>query len=472
MKSCLIITCSALLSLLLVPVYLTAQEKKILSAEEFINIVREFHPVAKQASLQVERAKAEITIARGAFDPSVYLDKDQKTFDGKNYYSYSGLGLKIPTWYGIEVKGGLENNGGQLLNSEITPGPSGYIGLSVPIAKNLVMDKRRAVLLQAKLYREQTETERLNTMNDLLYEAYAAYWEWARAHRVYEIVSSTVKVNEARVELVKIGIRQGDRPAIDSIEAITQLQNFQYQQSESLVSLQNARVDMSAFLWLPDNRYYNLGDDVTPDVSWSKDDIASLLPPDIDKVLDEARTGHPKFRVYDYKLQGLAIERKLKAQSLLPTVNVKGYLLNKGYDVFSGIGKFGMYENNNKFGIDIGLPLRLSEGRGAYRVAKIKIQETNLALELERMKVENKIRTYYNEMIGLLQQVKIYERAYQNYQALFRGEDTRFQAGESSLFLLNQRENKQLESLQKLMELKTKLYKTKQAVLWAAGQLK
>ena len=133
---------------------------------------------------------------------------------------------------------------------------------------------------------------------------------------------------------------------------------------------------------------------------------------------------------------------------------------------------YGFYENNNKFGVDIGLPLRLSEGRGGYKLAKLKIQETSLELSLKQQEIENKIKNYYNELIGLLQQIKIYEAAYQNYQTLFRGEDTRFKAGESSLFLLNSRENKQLEALQKLVELKTKYYKTRQSVLWAAGQLR
>ena len=140
--------------------------------------------------------------------------------------------------------------------------------------------------------------------------------------------------------------------------------------------------------------------------------------------------------------------------------------------MFNGIGKAGFYENNNKFGLDIGLPLRLSEGRGGYKSAKLKIRETNLEVLLQQQAIENKIETYYNELIGLQQQVRIYEGAFKNYQTLLRGEETRFRAGESSLFLLNSRENKQLEAQQKLVELKTKYFKTLQAVQWAAGQLR
>ena len=118
------------------------------------------------------------------------------------------------------------------------------------------------------------------------------------------------------------------------------------------------------------------------------------------------------------------------------------------------------------------MPLRLSEGRGAYKIAKLKIIETNYALGLQQQEIENKIRYYYNELSGLQKQITIYEQAYINYQTLFRGEDTRFKAGESTLFLLNTRENKVLEALQKLTELKAKFYKTQVALQWAAGQLR
>jgi outer membrane protein TolC len=270
---------------------------------------------------------------------------------------------------------------------------------------------------------------------------------------------------------VKIGYRQGDRPAIDTIEALTQLQGFQYLQSESQVKLKNAAIELSGFLWLENNGFYQLSEDVIPADNWEEQNKEYTLPV-LDELLYNAKLTHPKLKLYNYKLQILEVERKLKFQSLLPTINIKANLLNKGYDLFNGIGKAGFYENNNKFGIDIGLPLRLSEGRGGYKQAKLKIQETNFELSLQQLQIQNKIKTYYNELLGLQQQVKIYDAAYKNYQALFRGEDTRFKAGESSLFVLNSRENKQLEALQKLIELKTKYQKTKQAVLWAAGQLR
>ena len=99
----------------------------------------------------VERAANALLSSRGDFDPALTLDASRKTFDGKNYYFYTNPELKIPTWIGLNVKAGLENNGGNYLNPEVTKGQSSYLGVEMPLAKGLVMDKRRAALQQAKL---------------------------------------------------------------------------------------------------------------------------------------------------------------------------------------------------------------------------------------------------------------------------------------------------------------------------------
>lgn len=446
----------------------SSSNQKILSVEEFINIVRLYHPIVKQAGLSVQIAQANLQSARGAFDPSFYFSNDQKTFDGKNYYTYINPELKIPTWYGIEVKAGLENNSGQFLNSEITGGQTSYLGVSAPLLKNLVMDKRRAVLQQAKIFINLSEAERLNMINDVLFEAYTTYYNWLKEFQIYNILSDAVKVNEVRFNLVKIAFRQGDRPAIDTTEALTQLQNFQYLQSESLLKFKNAAIELSNFLWLQNNTSYLIKDDVQPKnfIRTNEKSIAVL-----DELLYIAKTNHPKLKMYDFKLQSLEVERKLKLQSLLPKVDIKANLLNKGYNVLKG-ASIPFYENNYKFGLDVGVPLFFREGRGAYKSARLKIEQTNFELNMQQLEIANKVRYYYNEVLGLRQQIQINENAYKNYQILLNGEETKFKAGESTLFVLNSRENKVLEAQQKLIELRFKLNKSQAALQWATGQLR
>ena len=457
-----------------IPVNTMAQGRDsllVLSQEEFLNIVRTFHPVARQANLLVDRAKAELITSRAGFDPSFYMSADRKTFDGKNYFNWIHPELRIPTWYGVEINAGIENNLGDLLNSEETPGKSSYLGISVPLARNLVMDKRRAVLMQAKVFREQSKAERLLMLNDLLFDASYSYWNWVKEYMVYRVLEETITVNQTRYGLVKLGYRQGDRPAIDTTEALAQLQSFQLARNDAWLRFRNAGLELSNYLWQANDTPFYMPPVVIPDTAWNIVNLANKQLPVLDTLLIVAATNHPKLQSYDFKLQMLEIDRKLKFQELLPVFNVKYNLLNSGYDVTEG-ASWRFYENNYKFGFDFGLPLRLSRGRGEYKTAKIKINETNLDLSQTRLAIENKVKYYFNELAMLKTQVGIAEDNYLNYLRLFKGEDMRFRIGESSLFLLNTRENKLLESRQKLVELKTKFYNSYQALQWSTGQLR
>jgi outer membrane protein TolC len=442
-----------------------------LSQEEYLNIVRTWHPVARQASLVVDRARAELTAAKAGFDPLFYISSEQKTFDGKQYYDWIHTELKIPTWYGIEIKAGLEENLGDLLNSEVTPGQSSYLGISVPLAKNLVMDKRRAVLRQAKLFREQSKAERLQILNDLLLDASESYWKWTREYMVYRVLADAVEVTTDRFNLVKLGYRQGDRPAIDTTEALAQLEYFEIARNEAWLRFRNAGLDLSNYMWMANDSPVYLPPVVVPDSAWQAVRTAEIRLPVLEDLVQLAATEHPKLQTYDFKIQMLDLEKRLKFQNLLPQLNVRYNILNQGYNIFKGASQ-GFYQNNYKFGFDFGLPLTLSQGRGEYRAAKIKIQEAGLDLSQMKLTIVNKVKYYFNEVAVLQKQIGIAESNLENYQRLVRGEEMRFRIGESSLFLLNSRENKVLESRQKLVELKTKFFTSYLALQWATGQLR
>ena len=64
--------------------------------------------------------------------------------------------MGIPTWYGIEINGGYNYLSGDKLNTGDTKGGLYNYGVTIPLAKNLWYDKRRAVLDQAKLAGKMT----------------------------------------------------------------------------------------------------------------------------------------------------------------------------------------------------------------------------------------------------------------------------------------------------------------------------
>lgn len=438
------------------------------TVEAFIQRVKLYHPVAKQANILIDKAAAELLSARGGFDPLLSTDASRKTFDGKNYYYYANPQLKIPTPIGIDIKTGLENNGGNFLNSEFTAGKTSYLGVEIPLAKGLMMDRRRAVLQQAKIFQQQSEQERLAVLNDLLFAAYTDYWQWAGAFQLYSVISQFVDVANNRLRLVRIAYTNGDRAVIDTIEAFTQVQNYQLQASEALLKLNNAIFNLSNHLWQAGDIPEQLPSVYLPDTIQF---AMTMIPQPIDELINQSTIQNPALKTYELKLNSLEVERRLKFQSLLPALNLSANLLNKNYYALKGLDAT-LLQNNYKWGIDFKLPLFLREGRGAYRQAKLKIKETDLQFIDKRWQVENKIRTYYNENILLTEQLQTAQNIYKNYYSLLRNEELKFNQGESSLFLVNSREIKVLELLEKQVELRFKYFKSWYAIEWSAGLLR
>lgn len=441
--------------------------QQLFTPEDFIQWVKQYHPVARQAGLQVEKAEAELMSARGGFDPALGLNASRKTFNGTNYYYYTNPELKIPTPIGIDIKTGLENNGGNYITSEVTKGQTSYLGVEVPLGKGLLIDKRRAVLQQAKIYRNQSEQERLSMLNDLLFDAYVSYWQWAGAYQLYSIYTRYIGVANNRLRLLRNAYTNGDKAMMDTLEAYTQIQGYEMQQAEALLKLNNAALELSNYLWLQNDSAVLLPTTYRPDtLQFSTGKTIGNL----DEITGLAMTRNPDLRTYAFKLDALEVERRLKFQSLLPYISVKANLLNRDYYVLKNMNG-ALLENNYKWGIDIKLPLLLREGRGDYRKAKLKIQETHLQLDNKRWQVTNKIRSYYNEYTILQQQLQTTGSMYRNYAALLRNEELKFAQGESSLFVINSRESKLIELLQKQAELRVKYLKAAYAVSWAAGLL-
>ena len=68
--------------LILFSVQSFAQDSLKLSHQEFLNIVKNYHPLALKYQLQNKIANAEITKARGNFDPVLAGKLGEKNIDG------------------------------------------------------------------------------------------------------------------------------------------------------------------------------------------------------------------------------------------------------------------------------------------------------------------------------------------------------------------------------------------------------
>ncbi len=407
-----------------------------LTFNEYLGYVKKFHPLVRTANLEISRAQSNLMMARGGFDPKIEIDFDKKQFKNSEYYSVLNSSFKIPTWYGIELKAGFEQNEGIFLNPERTVPNTGLasFGINIPLAQGLLINQRMSDLRKAKLQIKLSEAEQKLQAIAVLYDAALAYFNWKKNFNEVVLYDNYTKNAEIRFKGIQSLIKQGDKPAIDSVEAGIIVKNRKLSLEDSNLKLKKSKLELSNFLWIENNIPLELQDNIIPEQKLEQTIQETLKTNDLLN-RDFSIENHPKINALQSKIDILNVERKLKANSLLPKIDV-------GYSYLSQPQFINEYKfENYKIGANFSFPLFLRKERGSLKLAKFKIQETELALDLEKTQLTNKINAQKIEIESLIKQRNFINDLVKDNQTMLSSEERLFSFGESSLFLLNTREN-------------------------------
>jgi outer membrane protein TolC len=429
--------CRLFIVLSLFEVQAFAQEfnQGVLSFREYLGYVKKYHPLVSRANLEIDKAQAGLMQARGAFDPKIELDFDNKQFRGSQYYSILNSSFKIPTWYGIEVKAAFDDSQGIFVNPQ-NLGPNqgiATVGFSVPVAQGLFINQRIADLKSAKLQIQLSESQRRLLSLEVLYKASIAYFAWLKHFNEVEMYKEYLFYSQDRYKGVLRLIQQGDKPAIDSIETGIAVKTRELNLENAILKLNKSRLDLANYLWINDVPI-ETAENLKPEISLSNNIEAVLNTGDLFDTQDIIAS-HPKLRMMETKIGMLDIERRLKANYLLPKIDLGYYYLSEPL-------MFNSFRNDDyKVGLNFSFPIFLRGERGSLNMTKLKLKETKFELQQERLEIQNKIDAQQVEKSSFRKQSGQISNLVNDYKKMLDAEERLFSFGESSIFILNSREN-------------------------------
>ena len=429
------------------------------SDKQFYEIILKNHPLAKQANLETQFGEKAILTAQGGFDPKAYTQTLQKNFNSTAYFNLLNVGLKVPTWYGLEFKSGFESNQGNFLNPQEKTPTSGlwYAGASLNLGKGLFIDQRRAELFKAKIYYQSTFAEQKLQLNELIYESGYAYWNWFMSYNSMQILDEAYRLANERYIAMKRTAELGDRPEIDVVESQIQVQNRESMLRNFETEFMGTRYKLETYLWNEQLLPLELDSLTLPQ---SMDSVSGEIAPLLtNQLIDSAVTNHPYLQITDFKIKSLEIERKFKKEQLKPEFNIQYNFLNQPIqnNPFTN-----MSLNNYKWGITFEIPVFLRKERGELAKTNLKLQDEKYNLENSRAYLEFKIKNAWIEYKNAVVQLEIFEKTVIDSKRLLEAEIEMFDTGESSLFLINARELAYIQAKLKWVE---STAKSKQAFL-------
>lgn len=414
-------------------------QSKELSYNEFLGYVKKYHPLVKQAQLNITEAQAQLMQARGAFDPKIEVEYNEKQFKDKNYYSLFNASFKIPTWYGIELKAAFDNNEGIYVNPDMSTPNSGLtsLGISVPLGQGLFINQRMADIRKARLAQTLNTAERDLQALEVIHEASLRYFDWKRNYDEVKLYENYVKNVQIRYDAVSKLIEQGDKPAIDSVEAGIVVKNRKLNLEDSKLKLTKARLALSNYIWTVDNIPLEIDESLIPENDLKNSIQETLNQNGLQQFQVE---NHPKIKAWNTKIDMLEIDKKLKANSLLPKLDLS-------YNYLSEPSYFSDYRfQDYKIALNFSMPLFLRKERAGLKLAELKLQDSQFSRQLESVQLQNKIKAQEQEIVSLKKQLEYSTRLVTDYNTMVRAEDRLFEIGESSLFIINSRENSLVSS--------------------------
>ncbi len=436
-----------------------AQDKvsSIMSLSEYLGYVKSYHPIVKQANLVINESEAKLLKARGAFDPKIEVDFDKKQFKDKEYFNKLNAAFKIPTYYGLEFKANFENNSGVFLNPEANVPTDGLYsaGISASLLKGLLINKRMASLKQAKFFLNQAKEDQQIVVNEILYNASLSYFNWLKMYNEKRVYAEFLNNAEIRFKATKRAFYEGDKPAIDTTEALITLNNRKLNLEKARIKLIKSSLELSNFLWLNNNTPVELQENIIPDINaFTTIDATFNIALFNNENFDIEN--HPKIKSLNFKIESLNIERKLKMNNLLPKLDVQYNFLTQNRNQINSLNT-----QDYKAGINFKLPLFLRKERGDLKLAKIKLQDKKFENEVTKVTIKNKVDAIQQELSSFTLQSDYLTNIVKDYGTLLKAEDRKFFLGESSLFLVNYREVKLIDSKLKAIELENSFLKTK-----------
>ncbi|MFN0120442.1 MAG: TolC family protein [Blastocatellia bacterium] len=409
------------------------------------------HPKLLGADAERRVATAKRLEKQGAFDPAVFYDADYLRYNSASrrgsLLSTRGndVGVEWLTRYGVKLYGGARLNFGTVKSPLSSTGETGeyFFGVKIPFMRGARINEKSAGERQALLGEPLADQELVMRRLEIQLKAANAYWDWVAAKRKRDVAASLLELARTRLDAVRKRADAGDLPPIDIVEADQETQRRQGGLIKADRDLQKSAFKLGLYLWEQNGAPAPLP--VAGNVPVN--DPAPVLYTDERAIEGEklALERRPEIKMVNINRDIVQVDLDLGRNQRLPQVDL-GF--SPGRD--TGAGGVG---NTLKAELTVSLPLRQRTADGRIGAATLKLQKLDFELINQRQTIVveiadaiSAINTTYARYNAARAEVELARR-------LEEGERKRFSLGDSTLFLVNQRERATAEAENKLIEI-------------------
>lgn len=436
------------------------------SIAQLIDSMLHYHPYVLAIDEGNYQAAAELEIARSRFDPMV----EQKTTSRLSGY-YDGTNLTQ------RFSNPIENFNGEVFTEyrisegdfplyeggyETLSGGEASVGVALSLLQNREIDKRRTELKNAGLASSQWQALAASLKNEFIYKGVSEYIAWYESAQQVLAVEELLKAAAERESALTIRVEKGDVASI----VLTEFRANILQQRLLLAELKqkrDAHAQMLTYYWRsPEGAMLAIDENQPPDqLNWpfwvGDGQLATLR-----KALNQ----HPELDVMRLEQQVVENKVELSKNALLPKLDLKASVARD-----LGAGPTSLDGTETKLGLAFSYPL----GNRKAKAEQAQLLSKKRELEHKLTSTQQAIAQRFEQALVYWLQAKDISTLQSENAALAntlaKVEKTRFDAGDSDMFVLNARAQNEIKARIKAIKAKVDLLKAELMLYKEAAML-
>lgn len=420
-------------------------EPGMLTLETLLASVNKNFPPLRAALLEKPIAEAELLNQEGNFDLRLRSRLDTQNFGFYQNERFE-ISLEQPTTvWGSTLYSGYSLSRGRYPDYDgkaLTNEAGQYrAGVRVPLARDRAIDSRRAGLGKARAGLRLADLSIDQQRLTILQTATRRYWDWIAAGRRLLIANTLLDVAIGRDAILKEAVRIGALPQFEQLDN----QRIVLQRRNTVVeaqrSLENAAIELSLYLrddagqpLLAEPRQLIPGFPEPSEITDAQmlDDMAS------------AQTRRPDVLRFLFQRNQVQIDKKLAENQKMPNIDLFAEYYREAGD---GLVKRG--PNDLRVGLIFDLPLQRRQAISRIRNAESRLSQIDLNEKFQRDQVTASVRDAASAVRAAFQRATVVSEELAVTRQVEDAERLRFELGDSTLFVLNQREQATAEAANK-----------------------
>jgi outer membrane protein TolC len=430
--------------------------------KRFLQSVLIAHPAVQAAALEQNIARSEMLNAMGGFDPVLKGVYDYKASGGKDpsiNYIDAGIEMPINTLFGPKVGVVYDRGLGSSLNNEFRTESDGQVGLnlSIPLWQGIVTDRRRTTFEKARIRPLLANANQQFEQNNLLRSAGLQYWSWAEAAEQLRIAEAVLAISIQRLNFIAARARRGEVAALDSIEALQEVERRRGDMYRSMRGVEQANIDAAVFFWTESG--------LPRPLSQRPETIPTLARLDANRIQNDRQSAlalRPEMQRIDFNEQSTNLDLTLAREFQKPMIETKA-------EWYYSIGKTNV--DNIKLGVNMSVPLLFRSATAQVELFNISLDRINLQRTQTARFVNADIDNALSALQRALERTEAAEREALYATLMEEGERKRFFAGETSLLIVNLRERAAAEARVRVITARADYFRAWTLYHWAVGNI-